>query len=315
MDFVEDVKVRSERFARRLETHYPETEEATKNFFVMPFLQMMGYNPFEPMDVMPEFTADLGTKKGEKVDYALLHDGVPSILVECKKAGSTFGEAELTQLMRYFHVTDARFGILTDGLVYRFYSDLEDQNMMDAEPFFTFNMMEFAEQDIETLKAFTKDEFQVGKALPAARKTKYMSAIEEVMQACFVDPPEEYLAFMRGMIYDGRQTSSVRAELDPLIRQVSKRFVDKEVEKRIKPLLSARKESEQEPKEEPLETDDTDADTDDAESIPGELAVLEKVRELLSDVIEPERLSAVPSRHRGKGNLCSAIKVGGRVVC
>ena len=61
-----------------------ETEEATKHALVMPFIQALGYNVFDPLEIVPESTADVGTRRGEKVDYALMHDGKPMILFECK---------------------------------------------------------------------------------------------------------------------------------------------------------------------------------------------------------------------------------------
>lgn len=315
MEFAEDVKVRSERFARRVADHNIETEEATKTSFVLPFIQMLGYNPFELDDVVPEFTADIGTKKGEKVDYALMHDGSPSILVECKKVGSTFGEAELSQLMRYFTVTDARFGILTDGLVYQFYSDLEEQNLMDVRPFFTFKMLDFMDQDVDTLKTFTKDEFELEKALPAARRTKYLTSIKQVLEEELSEPTEEFLAFMRSRVHEGRQTSRIRDELDPLIRDVCKRFIEEEVQVRIKAVLTGRKEIESEPKDdsttESEPPDDIEESSESADEFTQpEIDAFEKVRILLGDVVAPERLSLV--RTRARGHLpCVSIKVDG----
>lgn len=316
MEFAEDVKVRSERFARRATDHNIETEEATKNSFVLPFIQMMGYNIFEPDEVVPEFTADIGTKKGEKVDYALMHDGSPSILIECKKVGSTFGEAELSQLMRYFTVTDARFGILTDGLIYRFYSDLDEQNLMDARPFFTFDMRDFTDQDVRTLKTFTKDEFEIDKALPAARRTKFLTSIKQVLREELSEPTERFLEFMRGSIYEGRQTSRIRSELDPLIRDVCKRFIDEEVQVRINAVLTDRKETESEPKDdsttESEPPDDIEESGDSAdEFIQQELAAFKKVRSLLDDVIDPERLTLTKAKYATNHGV--GIKVDGRM--
>ena len=315
MEFAEDVKVRSERFARRVADHNIETEEATKNSFVLPFIQMLGYNPFEPDEVVPEFTADIGTKKGEKVDYALMHDGSPSILVECKKVGSTFGEAELTQLMRYFTVTDARFGILTDGLIYRFYSDLEEQNLMDARPFFTFNMLDFMDQDVKTLKTFTKDEFKIDKALPAARRTKFLTSIKQVLREELSEPTERFLEFMRGSVYEGRQTSRIRSELDPLIRDVCKRFIDEEVQVRINAVLTDRKEIDSDPSDEST-TESEPPDDSDEEFTQQELDAFQKVRSRLGGVINPERL--VLTKAKFAKNHGVGITVDGsrkRLVC
>ena len=133
MDFIDELRTRAARFRERVE--HVQTEEATKTAMVMPFIQTLGYNLFDPTEVVPEFTADIGTKKGEKVDYAIIKDGKPIVLIECKRVGTNFTEENLSQLLRYFSVTEARFGVLTDGLIYRFYSDLDEPNRMDTKPF------------------------------------------------------------------------------------------------------------------------------------------------------------------------------------
>ncbi|UUF04213.1 type I restriction endonuclease [Xanthomonas hortorum] len=118
MDFIDQLRV----LATRISTTRAliQTEEATKNAMVMPLIQILGYNVFDPLEVTPEIVADVGIKKGEKVDYAILRDGKPIILFECKKAGAELNINHASQLFRYFHVTAARFGVLTNGLVYRF---------------------------------------------------------------------------------------------------------------------------------------------------------------------------------------------------
>ena len=96
-------------------------EEATRTSFVLPFIQMLGYDIFDPTEVVPEFTADVGIKKREKVDFALIKDGEPIVLIEIKPTGTNLGEEHISQLLRYFGVTNARFSILTDGLTYLFF--------------------------------------------------------------------------------------------------------------------------------------------------------------------------------------------------
>ncbi len=168
MDFIDRIRELAARFQKRIESI--ETEEATKNALVMPFIDhLLGYNVFDPTEVIPEFTADVGTKKGEKVDYVILKDGKPIILFECKRYGSDLGEEQVSQLYRYFYsVPEARFGVLTDGVVYRFYSDLEQLNKMDVKPFLEFNMLDFEESLVEELKKFSKSSFDLGKILTTA---------------------------------------------------------------------------------------------------------------------------------------------------
>ena len=138
MDFIDQLRVLASRIATTREM--VQTEEATKNAMIMPMIQALGYDVFDPLEVTPELVADVGTKKGEKVDYAILKDGKPIILFECKKAGADLSINHASQLFRYFHVTEARFGVLTNGLLYRFFTDLEQPNKMDEKPFFEFNV-------------------------------------------------------------------------------------------------------------------------------------------------------------------------------
>ena len=224
---------------RKVAGHNIKNEAMTKQSLIVPFIDdVLGYKPSEPDEVVTEFTADIGTKQGEKVDYALMHDGSPRILIECKKVGSLLGQTELSQLMRYFTVTDARFGILTDGLVYQFYSDLEKPNVMDKQPFLTFDVRDLDAQDVETieiLKALSKDEFDIDKALTAARHAEYLHSIKQVLQEELSEPSERFLAFMRhGVDADG-QSHLIQNEIDSLIRHVCKNFIDEELSGRILP--------------------------------------------------------------------------------
>jgi len=144
---------------------------------IMPLIQILGYNVFDPFEVTPEFTSDIGTKKGEKVDYVILRDGKPIMLFECKKSGSDLTINHASQLFRYFHVTEARFGVLTNGLIYRFFTDLEQSNKMDEKPFFEFNILDFKERDVDELRKFAKTAFDLETILTTANELKYTRVI------------------------------------------------------------------------------------------------------------------------------------------
>ena len=149
MDFIDQLRILATRIANTRAVI--QTEEATKNAMIMPLIQILGYNVFDPLEVTPELVADVGTKKGEKVDYAILKDGKPIILFECKKSGGDLGINHASQLFRYFHVTEARFGVLTNGLTYRFFTDLEQPNKMDEKPFFEFNILDLKDRDLSLI--------------------------------------------------------------------------------------------------------------------------------------------------------------------
>lgn len=140
MDFIDHIQALAARVSKQVDRL--ATEEATKNALVMPFINALGYNVFDPSEVTPELTADVGVKRGEKVDYAILKDGQVIMLFECKSVGTDLDKVTPSQLFRYFTVTRARLGVLTNGVVYRFFSDLEELNKMDSKPFLEFNLLD-----------------------------------------------------------------------------------------------------------------------------------------------------------------------------
>lgn len=135
MEFIEKINQLKER-AITLRDNL-QTEEATKNALVMPFLNALGYDVFNPLEVVPEYIADSRLKKDEKVDYAIMKDGAPIILLECKKVDNDKLDVKkhAGQLFKYFTASKAKFIILTNGIVYKFFSDIEEQNILDKEPF------------------------------------------------------------------------------------------------------------------------------------------------------------------------------------
>ena len=149
MDFIENIQGLAARIDKQL--GHLKTEEATKNALVMPFINALGYNVFDPTEVVPEFSADVGVKKGEKVDYAIMKDDKVIMLFECKASNVVLGDDHASQLYRYFSVTEARIGVLTNGVLYRFYADLDEPNKMDAKPFLEFNMLDVQESLVSAL--------------------------------------------------------------------------------------------------------------------------------------------------------------------
>ena len=126
----------------------------------MPFISALGYNVFDPSEVVPEFTADVGIKKGEKVDYAIIRDDKPIMLIEAKRSGKELDVNKEGQLLRYFNATPAKIGILTNGHEYRLYTDLDQDNIMDSMPFLQFSICDINEQIVCELKRFTKSTFK-----------------------------------------------------------------------------------------------------------------------------------------------------------
>ncbi|HPQ68569.1 MAG TPA: type I restriction endonuclease [bacterium] len=219
----------------RIESQLPliTTEESTKNALVMPMLNILGYNVFDPTEVVPEFVADLGIKKGEKVDYAIFRDGKPIILIECKKVGTDLDSSHASQLFRYFSVVDARFAILTNGVVYQFYSDLEKPNQMDTVPFFEFNLLNFKESDVKELKRFSKSSFDAENIQTTASELKYTKEIKKAFLEEYKDPSEEFIKFYVSRVYKGRMTPAVKELFKDLTKKAFQQFVREQLEQKI----------------------------------------------------------------------------------
>lgn len=201
MEFQNKVKVLADRVANLKENI--KTEEATKNAFIMPFIQILGYDVFNPTEVIPEFVADIGIKKGEKVDYAIIQNGTPIMLIECKHWTENLN-VHSSQLHRYFTATKARFGLLTNGLKYRFFTDLEQKNVMDDEPFLEFDIENIKDYALNELMKFHKTSFDIEKIIDSASSLKYSIAIKEILKQEFAEPSEEFVKFFTKQIYSGK---------------------------------------------------------------------------------------------------------------
>ncbi len=233
MDFIDQLRVLATRIANT--RGIIQTEEATKNAMVMPLIQILGYNVFDPLEVTPELVADVGTKKGEKVDYAILRDGKPIILFECKKAGAELSINHAGQLFRYFHVTAARFGVLTNGLAYRFFTDLEQPNKMDEKPFFEFNILDFKERDVEELKKFAKAAFDLETILTTANELKYTRAIQTRLTEWMVNPSEDFVRLVSSELLGSRRfTPAIRDQFTLITRRAFEQLVGEKINERLK---------------------------------------------------------------------------------
>ena len=237
VDFIDKIRELTVRIPKQLD--YIQTEEATKNALIMPFISALGYNVFDPTEVTPELNADVGIKKGEKVDYAILKDGKPVILFECKHHAADLGKVHASQLYRYFSVTEARFGVLTNGLIYWFYTDLEAPNKMDGKPFFEFNLLDIRETAVEQLKKFTKSSFDVNNILTSASELKYTREIRSILLDLMQEPSDEFVKFIVSQVYTGRITQVVREQFSQLIRQAFKQIVSDQISERLKTALAS----------------------------------------------------------------------------
>lgn len=215
------------------------TEQAAKTALVMPFLQALGYNVFNPSEVVPEFTCDVGIKKGEKVDYAICEGGAVKMLIECKPANTELNVSNASQLFRYFSVTEARVAILTNGVVYKFFSDIDSPNKMDDRPFFSMQIDALRKADIKTLERFTKQAFDIARIVEEAGNLKMQSLVYRELDKEFLAPSEEFIRLIAGRVQPGRFTPAVRDSFKTLIVTSVQSLIRDRVTERLTSALSA----------------------------------------------------------------------------
>jgi hypothetical protein len=235
MEFIESLKQFSERVTMLKDTI--STEESTKMSLVVPLFQLLGYDVFNPSEFCPEYIADVGIKKGEKVDYAILEDGQPTILIECKSCSEQL-DKHSSQLFRYFGTSSAKFGILTNGIIYRFYTDLEESNKMDLVPFLEINMLQLKDSSINELKKFCKDNFDKDKIFSTAEELKYSSLIKGVLLKEFESPSDDFVRFILTDIYDGQKNQRVIEKFAPVVKRAFSALVNEIVNSKISSALS-----------------------------------------------------------------------------
>lgn len=217
MDFKDQILQLAERIQKQKDSI--ATEEATKTAFIMPMIAALGYDVFNPFEVIPELDCDLIKKKGEKIDYAIMKDESPIILIECKHCKQDLNLHD-TQLQKYFVASKARFGVLTNGIEYRFYTDLEKINIMDEKPFLIVDMLELSEADIEQLKKFHKSYYNEEDVLSTANELKYTTEIKSILNNEFSSPTPEFVRFFARQAYtSGQITSKVIDMFTPLVKK------------------------------------------------------------------------------------------------
>ena len=216
MDFKDAILQLADRISKLKDNI--KTEEATKNAFIMPMISALGYDVFNPLEVVPELDCDLVKKKGEKIDYAIIKDGVPILLIECKHIDQDLNLHD-TQLQKYFVASNARFGVLTNGIEYRFYTDLDKQNIMDERPFLVVNMIDITEAEIEQLKKFHKSYYDVEEILSTAQELKYMTDVKAILNKEFANPSKEFVKYIIRPIYQGQIKENVLDLFTPIVKK------------------------------------------------------------------------------------------------
>ena len=291
MDFADKVKALAEKIPSQLA--HIQTEEATKNALIMPFINMLGYNVFDPTEVVPEFTADVGIKKGEKVDYTVMKEGKPSMLFECKTAGSNLSTAHASQLFRYFAVTEARIAVLTNGVEYRFFTDLEAPNKMDSKPFLILDMLNVQDALIPELKKLSKESFDLGQLLDSAFDLKYIREIRRLLGQQLEQPTDDFVRLFISKVYSGRITQNVLESYREIVRKAFNQFITEKINTRLQTALSG--EGSDVPhiniEAEQQETPQTEEKVSKVVTTEEELEAFHIVKAILRRDVEPERIA------------------------
>lgn len=159
------------------------TEEATKQALILPFLSAMGYDVFDPSEFVPEYDANVpGTKRGERVDYAVLIDGKPALIIEAKSLGTRLTRDHVSQLFKYFAATPVRIAVLTNGVDYKFYTDFQVENIMDMDPFLEIRLDRLDGRLMPLLELMCRDGFDAGKIRETAFREKYADEFLDVLR-------------------------------------------------------------------------------------------------------------------------------------
>jgi len=234
MDFKDSIKQLAEKVNQLKDGIL--TEEATKNAFIMPFIASLGYDVFNPLEVVPEMDCDLVKKKGEKIDYAIMRDGQPIMLMECKHWQQNLSLHD-TQLKKYFVASKAKFGVLTNGIRYMFYTDLEDQNIMDDKPFLDFDITDIKDYQVEELKKFHKSYFDVDNILNSASELKYSQELKNIFATEIIEPTPEIVKYFAKKVYDGIITAKIQEQFTGLVKRAINSYISEQISKRLKTAL------------------------------------------------------------------------------
>ncbi len=215
MDFKDQLMQLSDKIDKQKDNI--ATEEATKTSFIMPMIAALGYDVFNPFEVVPEMDCDL-TKRGDKIDYAIMKDDTPILLIECKHCKQNL-DLHSTQLAKYYAASNARFGVLTNGIEYRFYADLEKQNIMDEKPFLAVNMLDLSDTDIEQLKKFHKSYYNEQEILSTAQELQITIQIKDLLNKNFQNPGDEFTRYFVRCINDWKSNAKLIEQYRPIVKK------------------------------------------------------------------------------------------------
>lgn len=300
IDHLQNLASRAEQAGESL-----TNEEATKMALIAPFIQALGYDIFNPTEVKPEFSADLpGIKQGERVDYAVLENGQPKILVEAKPYKTDLKTAEKGQLSRYFQATHARIGILSNGRQFLFFSDLDRPNLMDEKPFAEIDLADLKAAPLEQIKQLSKAMFDLDTLLSTAERLKYLRGVKDEIKAELADPSDWLVREMARRVHTAERVSGQLIEkFKPVVIDAIKAVINDRITDRLSSAMEAEKEivAAAEQLEEPTQAEPRDG----IEFTDEEREGLYMVRAICASIVDPARLAEKDTK-----NYCNVLLDG-----
>ena len=286
MTFENELKEYTKTIPEKLE--HIDSEETTKIALITPFLRLMGYDTANPAEVKAEYTADVGTKQGEKVDFAILENGHPLVFMECKSATNNLSEENISQLYRYFSITDIQIGILTNGVEYKFFTTGDDNNRMDEKPFLDINILKLTKKDIKELEKFKKVNFNVDEVVSRADTLKYRNLIKKQLLSEFENPSDEFIRVIGKQVYDGVLTQSIREKFGNIISIVINEIVNEKINKTLSDAVASNEEEQEDNNNNEAEEEIKDESIVTSEF---EKEAFFIVKSILSEIVDVERVA------------------------
>lgn len=261
-----------------------DSEETTKQALILPVLDILGFSPYDPTKVKAEYGADVpGVKSTERVDYALFCGGVPVMFVEAKGYRENLTN-HAPQLARYFNATpEVTIAAITNGKEWRFFTDLNDKNVMDKEPFLTVDFFNLLPSDPEQFSRFRHDQFQPEALRTLAEESVFLSAFKKTVKQSVLDCDADFVRYIVAKSTIQRTLTAKFLEcVTPIVKQAVAQSMSDMV---VNSLSTPHSEPTAQNTDEPITTDGDIVDPNNPKIIttPAERKFFALVQELLPD--------------------------------
>jgi hypothetical protein len=184
-----------------------------------------------------------------------------------------------------FSVTDAKFGILTNGIIFRFFTDIVEPNKMDKKPFFEIDLRNVTESDEKELKQFTKSAFNLESIIESASELKYKGEMKKIMVEQLKDPSDEFVRFFAKKVYSRPLTQNAITMFAQITKSALNQFIKERVDERLKTALGASDNNK------PEEVITLKTDKNEIITTEEEWDGFYIIRSILSEIVDPNRVT------------------------